>query len=367
MQAVSNYLSQIKEQMARGEDVRIKPRDLISQFGAYRRGAQVVYTIRQALKELNLRTEPDFEHAYIDAQIQVLEVEAEVRGAPPKASIATTKLPIIEAGTDARVISGGSIPDPVPRIASLGAANRKPVCVSRDTEITEAVTIMLLNNYSQLPVVQNERNVYGMVSWRSIGSSRVLRKKECRYVRDCLEPIQELSSDMPLFEAIEIISKKEVVLIKDSSDLTCGIVTTADLSLEFGQLFEPFLLIGEIENHIRRLIDGKFSIKQLRDACDKKESERELRTVADLTFGQYVRLLESPECWKTLNLNFSRAQFIKRLNHIREIRNDVMHFNPDPLEREDLELLRDTVKFFQNLYVAEERSTDEGTHTGKTA
>ena len=35
------------------------------------------------------------------------------------------------------------------------------------------------------------------------------------------------------------------------------------MSLRFQQLAEPFLLLGEIENHIRRLIDGKFSLEDV--------------------------------------------------------------------------------------------------------
>jgi len=39
----------------------------------------------------------------------------------------------------------------------------------------------------------------------------------------------------------------EYVLIRAADRRICGIVTTSDLGLQFLQLGEPFLLLGEIE------------------------------------------------------------------------------------------------------------------------
>ena len=74
-----------------------------------------------------------------------------------------------------------------------------------------------------------------------------------------------------------------------------GIITTSDLSLQFQQLSEPFLLLGEIENHIRRIIDGRFTKEQLEAAKDGTDSERAVKSASDLTFGEYKRPLESSE------------------------------------------------------------------------
>ena len=41
-----------------------------------------------------------------------------------------------------------------------------------------------------------------------------------------------------------------------------------------------------------------------------------------------------------------RATFTKRLDEIREIRNDVMHFHPDGISDDDTETLRETARFF---------------------
>jgi hypothetical protein len=46
-------------------------------------------------------------------------------------------------------------------------------------------------------------------------------------------------------------------LVQAPDRTICGIVTAADFSEQFRILAEPFVLIGEIENNIRKLIHGK--------------------------------------------------------------------------------------------------------------
>jgi hypothetical protein len=128
-----------------------------------------------------------------------------------------------------------------------------------------------------------------------------------------------------------------------------GIVTTSDLSVQLRQLAEPFLLVGEIENHIRRIIDGKFTQKELGNACDPSDTQRKIGNVADLAFGEYVRLFENPEHWNKLNIPLDRKEIVKRLERVRMLRNDIMHFDPDGLPPEDLEYLRDVARLLQKL------------------
>jgi CBS domain-containing protein len=58
----------------------------------------------------------------------------------------------------------------------LPAANRKPLCVSPDAEVSEAITLMLQQDYSQLPVTTTEHSVRGMISWRSLGLRLALKE-----------------------------------------------------------------------------------------------------------------------------------------------------------------------------------------------
>jgi hypothetical protein len=142
--------------------------------------------------------------------------------------------------------------------------------------------------------------------------------------------------------------QSQYVLVRDQGRIT-GIVTASDLSLQFQQLAEPFLLLREIENRIRLIIGDAFSPAELSGIPDPEDSGRAVSSIYDLTFGQYIRLLQNPDNWMKTNLSIDRAAFCDQLDSIRKIRNDVMHFNPDPMKAEDLQLLRDFLNFLQLL------------------
>jgi hypothetical protein len=159
----------------------------------------------------------------------------------------------------------------------------------------------------------------------------------------------EIRADASLFLAIPIIVQSQYVLIRGADELITGIVTASDLSLQFQQLSEPFLLLGEIENHIRRLIGDHFGVAELTAARDPSDADRPINGVEDLAFGEYIRLLENGDRWEKLNIAADRKTFIAELARVREIRNDVMHFDPDPLPDSDLDTLRRFAQFLQRL------------------
>ena len=128
-----------------------------------------------------------------------------------------------------------------------------------------------------------------------------------------------------------------------------GIITASDFNVQFQKLAEPFLLVGEIENGIRQILRGKYSKSELNAAKAPGDDDREIEGVSDLTFGEYLRLVENEKRWKKLKLAIDRKEFVKRLDRVREIRNDVMHFDPDGLEEADLEALREFALFFRRL------------------
>jgi len=349
MAKIPLQLQQAAEQIHKdGKAKMVRVKDLLSWFGAQRRGILVVREIRSALKKAKLVTVPDFEVAYIDQRIKLKAPQPDTIRSPVAKEII-----IVEKGGGADSINaavvGGSVPDPAPRIGMLEAANTKPVSVKLDTPLVEAITVMALRGFSQLPVMGGERSVDGLISWRSIGNARMQNKTACERVRDCLESVQIVNFDMHLFDAVRIIAEKDVVLVRDSENKISGVVTTSDISAQFGTLSEPFLLLSEIENHIRRLLDGKFSLDELKAARNPNDADRKIENVANLTFGEYIRLLDTPKNWGRLNFKLDRLECVKRLREVGRIRNDVMHFHPDGISPADMELLRETRKFLNSL------------------
>ena len=234
-------------------------------------------------------------------------------------------------------------------IGMLDAANRpkEVLTITRDSTVKEAITEMMKHRYSQLPVTQNGRQIDGMISWRSIGRARA-RGEACEHVRDCMETVRVLDQDAPFFEAVDTITEKEVVLVRGRDRTISGIVTTSDLSRAYHQRAAPFLLLGEVEDRIRILIDRNLTADDVREAKHGNDT-REVEDASDLTFGEYVRLLESPENWTKLRLEIDRKLFVELLNDVREVRNDVVHFRPDSSEPENLNKVRMLYELLEQL------------------
>jgi hypothetical protein len=61
--------------------------------------------------------------------------------------------------------------------------------------------------------------------------------------------------------------------------------------------------------------------------------------------------LEREEVWNRLGLAIYKTEFIKRLLDIRDIRNEVMHFGPDPLDAEQTKNLQQMELFLRQVFV----------------
>ena len=302
-------------------------REFLRWFGYARRGNYVVSVIRNILDELDLLTVPDFEVRWIGARISIMLDPGTVQGIAPLSEQ----------------------PDPTIRVGALEAANRKPTKVAPNNSLHVATTLMQMNDFSQLPVMPNERDVKGVISWKSIGA-RLALGHECALVQDCMDTIvAEIRIGDPLLDAIGDISQHDYVLVRGENRIITGIVTASDVTDQFVQLTGPFLLIGEIEGYLRSLVHRKFTLEEMREASLASEGGKPISGSQDLTLGGYRQLLGKEEHWNQLKLKIDRKEFVKQLDWVREKRNDVMHFNPDGLESEDTKKLENVAMFFRNL------------------
>jgi predicted transcriptional regulator len=342
-------LQEIADQLRAGQQPgKTTVRTLLRWFGAQRRGAFTVRYIQRLLKEAGLTTKPDFRYPWLDAKIEfVLASDGQPSG-ETSAPTGQDAITITDTTTTVDVI----VADPTYRIDRLRSANTPPVPVTPQQTIVEATTIMLMNDFSQLPVMVSEYSVKGMISWSSIGKRLALGIAP-EVVQDCMDPAYIVPADRSLLAVIKDVVAHDCVLVQAADNKICGIVTTTDLGSQFGQLAEPFLLLGEIENHIRRIIEtGHFTVEELKECRDPNDAKRDILNAFDLTFGEYIRLLQKPDRWSRLALRLDRTTFIKRLEDIRDIRNDVMHFDPDGISEDDLQILRDFTLFLQTVAVA---------------
>lgn len=347
MKPIPEELREVAERVKNGARPRATVRTVLRWFGAERRGLRKVRDVRRALKRLKLTTTPEFEGAYIDSQVTFVSSAATRNGKQAQMTNGTeqsaTVIESVPAGSVAPIIPV----DPTYRVGRLESANKVIIHVKPNDTVRRAATLMLNHNFSQLPVMTNERDVKGIVNWRTIGKRFVLGSP-CDTVEEAMEPHQEISSDASLFSAIDVIVRHDCVLVRDSSRKICGIVTTHDLGAQFGSLSEPFLLLGEIENHIRSILTP-LSKAELTAGVDPAHNKREIEDVADLTFGEYLRLLTEAKVWSKLGLKIDQKTFTHQLEEVRKIRNDVMHFDPEGIGSEDMKALRSTVAFLRQL------------------
>lgn len=309
------------EQAAKSDSpVEMTVRELLSEWEVSRRGASVVTRIKRDLKEAGLETQPPFETV------------------PQGALVVLAALPVGPVEPDAGPPQAAVAPDSMTvTIGALDAVGRGVASIAPDHGILRAQSLMEAHDYSQLAVMEGDRNLKGAISWESIARAGLYRS-DVKIVRDAMqsEPV-EVFDDDSLLEHVRTIADAGYVFVRErKSNLVIGIVTAADLSVEFENLANPFLLLGEIEGWLRQIVDRHFSADDLAGYVDPDDPDRQIEAAESLTFGEYVRLLQSPDAWATIGLAADRQVFVEQLDEVRRIRNTIMHFSTDPLDDTDL-------------------------------
>lgn len=302
----------------------VTARELINHFGYQRRSwGNCAHIVRYlAAKEIELSGDPYQE--WIDAPMAMRHK-----------AVATTKVP----------------EDAIKRVLSMAAANNKPIFVSRDDTLEHAVTLMQRYDFSQLPVISGgERNVIGYISWKTIGLAMWKGQKGTSVGDFMSKDITIIERLEPLLNAIHILSQRDFVVVVAEDRTMGGIITTADIAEEFFSITqaEAFLLLEQIELQIRNIIGkGNILVEELQKECNTEE--RHIESIDDLTFGEYIRIIENPKYWKKLGLKTERTELVKYLHQVREVRNDVMHFEPDGICEEKMRLLREIARYLSEL------------------
>jgi len=313
-----DLMDKINEIKTIEKEFKISPRYLVNSFGFEKRTSGNRAAINRFLEEQQLETEPDYTNAWIDGEVTL-------RHKKKAKSKRTT--------------------DPIQRIKLIPAANREPISVKKEASLVEATTLMRMNSYSQLPVVSGPRQVFGYVSWETIGNGIANDVKSDKVLPFTSKEIAVLNYETPLLEAIRTVIEKEFAVVQKEDKTISGIVTLADVSQQFMSIAEPFLLLEEIENHVRHVLHGKLLIEEIVKHCAPNDPSRKIVHIDDLTFGEYLRIFEHPELWKKINLNVDKSHFVNHLDRVREIRNDIMHFEPEGITDAQLNDLKNMSKF----------------------
>jgi predicted transcriptional regulator len=303
---------------AQSKPESVTVRELMSWFDARRRGYKVVERMRRELRRADLRTEPDFASAHVDSFVRLVTRQ--------------------QSGEESDGPLLDEMPDVQLRVSSLAAASKGVVCVAPDDTIDVACTKMSFNDYSQLAVLSGPRSLKGFISWDTIGKRRLV--EEPTYVRDAVRhDAKVVGLDDPLLPILGTVAEANFVFVRGADQTLAGIITAADITLEFRSFAGPYLLMGEVERRLRRILETVCEEEDLREATDASDTSRTASGVEDLTMGELLRLFQRPEIWGRLGWRLDRTEYVKQLNQVREIRNDLMHFAEEPPTADQVEML----------------------------
>jgi CBS domain-containing protein len=302
----TQFLDQAKEQITGGDEVARTVREFIGFWGAERRGTRVVRRINTELRRKGLVTVPDFNETGIDSTVRFsLRQNGD---APPERGYGLT----IEMTT-----------------------------IDIADGLTKAYTLMQLHDFSQLPVLSGGKHLRKTVTWRSLVKALL---SEGTKVADALEDATVLRYDKDLLHEASSISHQDYVLVEDETGSISGIVTTADISVLFADQSETFLQLSEIDQRLRDSIVAHFEMSEIESATNDKR----VREPDDMSMFHYQKVLTPAENWSKLRWPLDHEVFLDVLDQVRLVRNDVMHFNPDPIEPERLTTVNALVRLLRD-------------------
>lgn len=324
------FIDLVKEIKKTGKGKEMSKRDFIWLFDWYeKRTSGNVWRINEFLQKEKLVVTPNYQGGWIDEKI--------VLKGKDKAKIKNG------IGEDHQ----GDF-DAINRLSVLKAASKTPVSISRDASLEKAYHLLWKNEFSQLPIMNGDREVLGIISWQTIAKG-LIAKKSSNTVKDFMtDDFIVLDENTPLFYSIKQVIKKGVVFVSNKENKIKGPVTTSDLNEQFIEQIEPYILLEQIENYIRLMLHDKIILEEIEKLLTIDNEERKLDSISDMTFGEYMKVFENKEMWDSIGLPFDRVDFVNDLNEIRKIRNGVMHFHPDNISPNELKLLRNTSEFLMD-------------------
>lgn len=348
------------------DELEISVRDLLGVWGHRHRDFDIVAEIRANLAVMGLTTDPPFDSGPSSTTVRLVPVRDEKRqeyaSAPLETSTAiggpTTPLedekdsepeptsPSHERRPAAPLPSDDDevFPQVSLRVRDLDAATRGVTSVSPEQSLQTAHTLMMKHDYSQLPVLADAGTLLGVVSWESIACAWVANS-DVNLTEATLDTPEVIQVNNDLLEQLPKIVRSGFAFVRNTDDRICGIVTTADLSEQFDYLARPFFVIGEIERRLRRRIDDRVPLETLQSIGGGTS----VQGAKNLAFGKLVDLLRNSHRWNLLGWNVDRRVFVPDLDEVRKIRNAVMHFNSEPLSREQLDHLHKFAAWLRRL------------------
>ncbi|MFC4859472.1 CBS domain-containing protein [Actinophytocola glycyrrhizae] len=335
----SEFLQETKGQVRAGDTVSITVRELLRHWNAHTRGTRITRRIEKDLTSHDLTTFPHFRDVTLDTTVRFFALDEEQ---PPKSSDEQV-LKMHTASTPEP--DDGDPPQIGLKVGNLLSALNGVVFVPPEGSVEQAITQMQIDDFSQLAVMAaNKRKLIGAVTWKSIAIAR--HNSADATLQDCLIDAPEIPYDQELVDVLGVLQSVGFVFVRNERNEINGIVTAADLAHAYGDMATPFFLIGELDQLLRHIVSKHIDLADVVKLCDASGS-REIKSFDQLTMGDYERALQNPDAWAQIGTKLDRVSFCQRLGMIREVRNDIMHFNPEDIPANTVDMLRNFLRMIR--------------------
>jgi CBS domain-containing protein len=228
------------------------------------------------------------------------------------------------------------------------------VCVQKTALVREALTLMIKNDFSQLPVVNEQGNLIGLISESSIintyfhvGTALSLLDLT---VDHCMAKPKTISPDSDILEALNLLENVYAIVVVEGQK-PIGILTDYDTTKFFRDLSEGLIIVEDIEVTLRQFIEAVIPDSHSMDAAlmrafkeNKKDPARPAKEYEDLSFGDHIQLIIEEHNWSKFIDYFSPKElFTNLMQQVGEIRNQLAHFRGrlDPMQLNTLLRSRD--------------------------
>lgn len=337
--AVDEYLGEVARKVEEGQPEVTTVRELLGRWQFFRRTASSVDTVNEGLSSYGLLAVPGLTDGGIDDHIHLVADPAE------------TKLPGADAPTDVAADAGASaeevstaqrVSEDVSSgevryaVSSLPSANCTVLTASADTPLARAVTQMARHSYSQLAVVDAEHRLLGALTWESIALAWASGRPQD--VRDAMVRAQSVAASEELLGLTPRIYEHGYVFVREAGGRVQGIVTASDLTKKFGDDHAPIVQLDEIEKRLAAHVTDRCTDDDLR-------SNDVYVRAGGKTMGTYVTAMKQGPLWEKLGWHgVDQEMMCDLMDQVRRIRNDIMHFSPDPITAEELEVLASAMR-----------------------
>lgn len=223
-------------------------------------------------------------------------------------------------------------------IGQLLEGRAAPLCVARTATVRDALGLMVKNDFSQLPVVDEEGHLVGIVTDQTITRTYYLLGEVVSLldltVEHCVARVDPISPDDDLFEACDQLrnAASALVIVQDGKPL--GILTAYDMTNFFRHRSEDFIHIEDIEVTLRlRTRDAFPDDAALNQALlvalgpDPNDPTQPRKDFNSLNMGDMIYLITHEQNWPQFNGIFEPLELFRLLmNRVREVRNLLAHF-----------------------------------------